>query len=81
MTSYLQITSPAETTRYELQFNKKVEEHKSSGLWLSTAIGSTAAISAAGGQELAFDSQLSQYIVRELYKPKGYVEPRLVQGF
>jgi hypothetical protein len=37
----------------------------SSGMWLSTATGATAAMAAAGGQPMPIDSQDLQYLVRE----------------
>ena len=40
---------PAAVTRYKIKYNQSEEVHKSSGIWISTATGSTAAISAAGG--------------------------------
>ena len=60
-------SNPASTTRYRISFNGKVETQKSSGLWLSTATGSTAAISAAGGQVLDATDERLQFVVRELY--------------
>src|SRR4051812_15274575 len=36
--------SPAATTRYALRLQRRAEEQKSSGVWVSTAAGSTAAI-------------------------------------
>ena len=41
---------PAAVTRYKIKYNGRQEVHKSSGVWISTATGSTAAISAAGGK-------------------------------
>lgn len=77
--------NPAATSRYFIRYGKKIEEHKSSGLWVSTQTGSTAAIQAAGGMRMAqhFDSHL-QYLVREpyqgLYNPyhlaRGFIEPK-----
>jgi len=37
----------------------------SSGMWVSTSTGSTAAMSAAGGQPMDFDSSDLQYMIRE----------------
>ena len=42
---------PASTTRYLLQHDDLHEEQMSSGVWISTATGSTAAIRAAGGNQ------------------------------
>lgn len=60
-------SNPASTTRYRLEIAGKVELQKSSGIWIATATGSTAAISAAGGQVLPTDDPRFQYAVRELY--------------
>jgi len=57
---------PAETTRYVLAIDGAVQEQKSSGIWIATAAGSTAAIRSAGGQVLDIDDRRIQYRVREL---------------
>lgn len=59
--------SPAATTHYRIIFNGQEEWHKSSGVWVSTAVGSTAAIQAAGGVGMAIGDRRLQYRVRELY--------------
>ncbi|SMF32117.1 NAD(+)/NADH kinase [Pseudobacteriovorax antillogorgiicola] len=60
-------SNPASTTRYKLTFKDKIEIQKSSGLWVATATGSTAAISAAGGETLDPIDDRLQFVVRELY--------------
>ncbi len=67
--------SPAATTRYNIQFDGKREFHKSSGIWFATAIGSTAAIHAAGGTVLPPETRQLQFMVRELYQ--GAKQPPL----
>jgi len=57
---------PAETTRYELSVDGVAQDQKSSGVWIATAAGSTAAIRSAGGAVLPIDSRSLQYRVREL---------------
>ncbi|MDA9951092.1 NAD(+)/NADH kinase [Oligoflexaceae bacterium] len=64
-------TRPAATTRYRITVNDEAEFHKSSGIWVSTATGSTAAIYAAGGQKLAVTDDRFQYQVRELYNSQN----------
>ncbi len=74
-------SSPAATSRYILRVvahestsGPRVvaeEEHKSSGLWVGPAAGSTAAQSSAGGLVLALDSSDLQYVAREPYRPHG----------
>jgi NAD+ kinase len=62
---------PAATSRYRLRLGSRVEEHRSSGLWVSTAAGSTAGIRSAGGRALPLTSRRLQFRARELYR-----EPR-----
>lgn len=69
---------PASMTRYELTVGRRKEIHRSSGVWISTAAGSTAAIYAAGGTPLPITSGQMEYLVREpFYHGKYY---RLLQG-
>ncbi len=58
--------SPAETSRYILKVGDEAQDHKSSGLWVATAAGSTAAIRSAGGYLLDVDERKLQYRSREL---------------
>ncbi|HET9237894.1 MAG TPA: NAD(+)/NADH kinase [Oligoflexus sp.] len=72
--------SPAATTRYHIGFQGRVESHRSSGIWIATATGSTAAIGAAGGVPMDAGDQHLQFLVRELYhrKEEGLV---ITHGF
>ena len=63
--------NPAAATRYLIRVEDEEEEHLSSGVWVSTAAGSTAAIRAAGGVRQPIQSTDLQYLVRELYRPPG----------
>lgn len=72
--------NPAATTRYRILLGDRVEEHKSSGLWVSTALGSTAGIYAAGGVIMPREETNFQYVVRELYRAPGKTFD-LVNGF
>ena len=75
---------PASTTRYVLGFNGTREDQLSSGVWVSTAAGSTAAIKSAGGKAMAQGSRRLQFVVREPF-PNGGAEtqrpPRITEGF
>lgn len=71
--------NPAATTRYRLQFKGRAETHRSSGLWVATGMGSTAAILAAGGERRPQDDTLFQFRVRELYK-LGHKLPEIEGG-
>jgi NAD+ kinase len=74
---------PASTSRYNLRFGSVSEEHKSSGLWVGPAAGSTAAQHSAGGRVMPVESKQLQFVVREPYQPhstryqlrKGFVQP------
>jgi NAD+ kinase len=58
---------PAATSRYIVSFAGKSEEQRSSGVWVSTAAGSTGAARSAGGKLLPFASRKLQLVVREPY--------------
>jgi NAD+ kinase len=62
---------PAATTRYIIKVGDLEEEHRSSGLWISTAMGSTAGIRSAGGRVMPHRSRRIQYLTRELYREPG----------
>jgi len=62
---------PGAVSRYIVSSNEHSEEHKSSGVWISTATGSTSAISSAGGTAMNTDDMRLQYLVRELYEEPG----------
>lgn len=63
--------NPAATTRYRIFVANTFEDHRSSGIWISTPVGSTAGIQAAGGKTLAHEEKIFQYRVRELIQPRG----------
>ncbi len=71
--------NPAAMAAYDLAIGGEVERQKSSGIWLSTAAGSTAGIRAAGGHVLPLDSRKRQYLVREPYAGNGQ-RYRLLKG-
>jgi NAD+ kinase len=60
--------NPAAVSHYLLRIgDNEPEEQKSSGIWVSTPAGSTAAIRSAGGYVLPLDSERLQFLVREPY--------------
>ncbi len=64
--------NPAAVSNYLLKVGEHpFEPQMSSGIWLSTAAGSTGAIRSAGGFVLPVDSENLQYLVREPYPPKS----------
>ncbi len=63
--------NPAAVSSYFLSIgDHDAEEQKSSGIWIATPAGSTAAIRSAGGMVLPFDSTNLQYLVREPFRPR-----------
>lgn len=62
---------PAAMSRYLLTVGKIREDQRSSGLWISTAAGSTGAIKSSGGRELPLFSKYFQYLPRELFEGHG----------
>ncbi|HUT76341.1 MAG TPA: NAD(+)/NADH kinase [Polyangia bacterium] len=75
---------PATTSRYKIRSGDRFEHQMSSGVWVATATGSTAAIGAAGGRAMRAGSRRLQFVVREPF-PCGGVDrlraPRMVSGF
>jgi NAD kinase len=72
---------PAATSRYRLHLGRLAEEHRSSGLWVASAAGSTAGIRSAGGQPMPLDARRLEFRARELYRPRGSRDPVLESGF
>jgi NAD+ kinase len=70
---------PATMSRYRLRIGAREEQQKSSGLWVSTAAGSSSAVLAAGGARLPWASARFQYRPRELYHGR-LSHPRLKGG-
>ena len=62
---------PAATSRYILRCGRSREEQRSSGIWVSTAAGSTGAAHSAGGKLMPFSSKRIQAVVREPYLVMG----------
>ena len=58
---------PATMSRYRLRVAGREEAQKSSGLWVSTAAGSSSAVLAAGGVRLPWGAEKFQYRPREMY--------------
>jgi NAD+ kinase len=69
--------SPAATSRYTIRLVDasgrviSAEEHKSSGIWVGPAAGSTAAQRSAGARVMSLSSRKLQYVVREPYLPRA----------
>lgn len=63
---------PAATSRYRLRLGRRAEDHRSSGLWVATAVGSTAGIRSAGGRAVPLEARRLQFRARELYRTRGH---------
>jgi NAD+ kinase len=72
--------SPVASSRYALRVGDQSELQLSSGIWVATATGSTAAIMSAGGSAMALDDPRLQYRVREPYQ-RGDNRFALTAGF
>ena len=64
-------SGPAAMSHYILVVNGRKEQQRSSGLWISTAAGSTGAMRSAGGRVLPLASDQFQYMPRELFDGHG----------
>lgn len=64
-------TNPAMLSRYSIVIGARREEQRSSGIWISTPVGSTGAIGSAGGRVLSPYAKKFQYLPRELYQGLG----------
>ncbi len=62
---------PAAMTRYVLRLGDEQEEQRGSGIWVSTALGSSGSIRSAGGKLMAPGSRRRQYRPRELFRGSG----------
>lgn len=72
---------PAATSRYRLRLGRRAEDHRSSGLWVASAAGSTAGIRSAGGQPMPLGAHRLQFRARELYRARGGRAATLESGF
>lgn len=69
---------PAAMSRYSLRINNIEEVQDSSGIWISTAAGSTGGIHSAGGTILPMTDKHLQYLPRELYN--GRIKKNVLKG-
>lgn len=63
--------NPAMVSRYRLATPSAEEQQQSSGVWISTPAGSTAAFRSAGGTPMSLTARSFAFIVREPYAPPG----------
>ncbi len=75
-------SNPAATSRYLLALNDSdYEFQKSSGIWISTGLGSTGAMFASGGKIFSHSSQDLQFRVREPYFGNNETFYSFFEGF
>lgn len=74
-------TNPAATTRYNLTLGSKTHFNQSSGMWISTPAGSSAAMKAAGGEVMEITDNRFQYLIRELFLSPTSEEQIQKQGY
>ncbi|MFW5829584.1 MAG: NAD(+)/NADH kinase [Planctomycetota bacterium] len=70
--------NPAAMTRYRLRIDQQTELQHSSGVWISTGAGSTAAIHSAGLDPISPHESALLFLVREPYQGRGPL--RLLRG-
>jgi NAD+ kinase len=72
---------PVASTRFAIRIGDVSELQLSSGIWIATASGSTAAIRSAGGEVRPVGDQRLQGRVREPYRRDGEPAAQLLFGF
>lgn len=71
--------NPAGMTRYRISYQGRSEVHRGSGIWLSTAVGSSGAIYSSGAQALDLPSERFIFRAREPYSC-DVANPKLLKG-
>ena len=77
---YVGATSQFHSSRYKIKFKDIEEEHRSSGVIISTGTGSPAWFYSAGGKIFSHDEEKLSFIVREPYFGKRIFIPKLLNG-
>ena len=78
---YVGATSQFHTSRYKIKFNGVEEEHRSSGVIISTGTGSAAWFFSAGGEIFNHDEERLGFVIREPYFGKRIFKPKILKGF
>jgi NAD+ kinase len=71
--------NPASLSRFSISLNGHEEAHRSSGMWIATAAGSTGGIYSAGATPLPLDDESAIFHVREPYWADA-LTPQLLSG-
>jgi NAD+ kinase len=77
---YIGAHSQFHISRYRINFKDKEEEHRSSGIIISTGTGSPAWFYSAGGEIFNHDEEKLSFIVREPYFGKRVFKPTILKG-
>jgi len=77
---YIGSLSQFHSSRYKIKFKGNEEEHRSSGVIISTGTGSPAWFYSAGGKIFAHDEEKLGFIVREPYFGKRLFNPKMLSG-
>jgi len=67
-------------SRYIVNFKGQKEEHRSSGILVSTGTGSTGWFKSAGGKVFGYDEKKLKFIIREPYVGNRVYCPKLLSG-
>ncbi len=67
------------TSRYIIKFQDFEEEHRSSGVLISTGSGSNVWYKSAGGEPFSFDEDKLKFLVREPFFSRLF-QPKILQG-
>jgi NAD kinase len=67
-------------SRYIINFRGQKEEHRSSGVIISTGTGSTAWHQSAGGEVFGYNEKKLRFLVREPYRGKRLFLPKILSG-
>jgi NAD+ kinase len=73
--------SPAAMSCYRVGYGDVSERQRGSGMWVSTAAGSTGAIRSAGGSRMPLGSRRLQFLGRELFRGCDGPSWTLARGF
>lgn len=77
---YVGAASQFHSSRYKIKFKDMEEEHRSSGVIISTGTGSSAWFYSAGGKVFNHDEEKLGFIVREPYFGKRIFTPKILNG-
>ncbi|MCR4327501.1 MAG: hypothetical protein NUV46_02885 [Nanoarchaeota archaeon] len=77
---YVGAFSQFHSSRYIIKFNDNEEEHRSSGVIVSTATGSPAWFYSAGGEKFNHSEEKLSFIVREPYYGERIFVPKILKG-